>query len=126
LRSSAEHACTALVEEASQQVRAGLTLGATAPVADLVASETALTALRKCQSFARQVELESVVNQILSTLIRELKIKTIRLFEALPDTKPAERTSVERDLFWCVRMLELSGDPEEADRIRIEAMKIAP
>jgi hypothetical protein len=125
LRSAAERACTALVEEASERVHSGLALGAAAPVADLVASETALTALRKCQTFARQVELESVVNQILSTIIRELKIKTIRLFEALPDAKPAERTSLERDLFRCVRMLELSGDPEEADRIRIEAMKIA-
>ncbi|MGB8842781.1 MAG: hypothetical protein WCC64_17135 [Aliidongia sp.] len=125
LHGTAEQACAALVEEASQDVRAGLTLGAAAPVADLIASETAVNALRKCQTFARQVELERAVNQTLSALVRELKIKTIRLFEAFPDAKPAERPGVERDLYWCIRMLELSGDPDEADRIRLEVAKAA-
>jgi hypothetical protein len=123
LHGSAEAACAKLVNEASAQVRATLALGAAAPLADLVAAETALTALRKCQPFARQVELDRTVNQILSALIRELKIKAIQRFEARAAAKPAERATLERDLFWCVRMLELAGDPEDADRIRLETMK---
>src|ERR1700735_1114972 len=122
LHQSAELACAAMINEASTRVRATLADGGAGSVENLVAAETAVTALRQCQSFARQVDLDRLVNQILSTLIRELKIKTIRLFEARA-ARPTERTAIERDLFWCVRMLELSGDPEEADRIRLETMK---
>jgi hypothetical protein len=122
LHQSAELACAGMINEASIRVRAALADGGAGTVENLVAAETAVTALRKCQPFARQVDLDRIVNQILSTLIRELKIKTIRLLEARA-AKPTERTAIERDLFWCVRMLELSGDPEEADRIRLETMK---
>jgi hypothetical protein len=119
----AEEACAALVNEASGRVRAALSIGSAAGVEELVAVETALIALRKCQPFARQVELDRIVNQMLSTIIRELKIKTIRLFEARGVAKPTERAGYERDLYWCVRMLELAGDAEEADRIRLETIK---
>ena len=124
LHRSAEEACAALVNEASGRVRAALTTGSAASVEELVAVEAALAALRKCQPFARQVELDRIVNQMLSTIIRELKIKAIRLFESIAALKAPERSSAERDLYWCVRMLELSGDAEEADRIRQDAMKI--
>jgi hypothetical protein len=124
LHRSAEEACAALVNEASGRVRAALTVGSAASVDELVAVEAALAALRKCQPFARQVELDRIVNQMLSTIIRELKIKAIRLFETIAALPPADRSPSQRDLYWCVRMLELSGDAEEADRIRQDAMKI--
>jgi hypothetical protein len=124
LHRAAEEACAGLVNEASGRVRAALPAGGSAPVAELVAVEAALTALRKCQLFARQVELDRIVGQMLSTIVRELKIKSIRLFEARSAGKPAERAGQERDLYWCVRMLELAGDAEEADRIRLETLKL--
>jgi hypothetical protein len=105
-------------------VRVALPGGAAASVEDLVSVETALIALRKCQPFARQVELDRIVGQMLATIIRELKIKSIRLFDARNAAKPAERAGYERDLYWCVRMLELAGDPDEADRIRLETLKL--
>ena len=121
---AAEEACAMLVNEASNRVRVALPGGAAASVEDLVSVETALIALRNCQPFARQVELDRIVTQMLSTIIRELKIKSIRLFEARNAAKPAERAGYERDLYWCVRMLELAGDMEEADRIRLDTIKL--
>jgi hypothetical protein len=123
LHEAAEEACAMLVNEASGRVRAALPGGGAASVEELVAVETALTALRKCQAFARQVELDRIVNQMLSTIVRELKIKSIRLFEARNAADPPDRAGLERDLYWCVRMLELAGDAEEADRIRLETTK---
>ncbi|MEI9987085.1 MAG: hypothetical protein WDN69_30400 [Aliidongia sp.] len=123
LHEAAEEACAMLVNEASGRVRAALPGGGAASVEELVAVETALTALRKCQAFARQVELDRIVNQMLSTIIRELKIKSIRLFEARNAADPPDRAGLERDLYWCVRMLELAGDAEEADRVRLETIK---
>jgi hypothetical protein len=124
LHRSAEAACAALVNDAALRVRAALPAAAAAPLGELVAAEQALLALRKCQPFARQVELDRIVGQMLSTIIRELKIKAVRLFEARNKAKPPERAAHERDLYWCVRMLELAGDPDEADRIRLETIKL--
>ena len=124
LHRAAEEACAGLVNEASGRVRAALPAGGSAPVAELMAVEAALTALRKCQPFARQVELDRIVGQMLSTIVRELKIKSIRLFEARNAGTTAERAGQERDLYWCVRMLELAGDADEADRIRLETLKL--
>jgi hypothetical protein len=121
---AAEEACAMLVNEASGRVRAALPVGVAASVEDLVVVETALISLRKCQPFARQVELDRIVGQMLSTIIRELKIKSIRLFESRNAAKPAERAGFERDLYWCVRMLELAGDIDEADRIRLDTIKL--
>jgi hypothetical protein len=123
LHGSAETACAALVNDASLRVRSAFTAASSAPVEELVAAERALIALRKCQNFARQVELDRIVGQILSTIIRELKIKAVRLLEAHETSAPPARAALERDLYWGVRMLELAGDADEADRIRQETAK---
>jgi hypothetical protein len=128
LHQATEAACAALFGAAAACVQAALAQAARAPLDVLVAAEAAVIALRRSQPFARQVELDRKLGLMLSTLVRELKIKSVGLFERLSgidatEKATAERVAIERDLYWCVRMIELAGDPDEADRIRLDRIK---
>lgn len=128
LHQATEAACTGLFGAAASCVQAALGRAAQAPLEVLVAAEAAVIALRRSQPFARQVELDRKLGLMLSMLVRELKIKSVALFERLggldaSEKATPERVTIERDLYWCVRMIELAGDPDEADRIRLDRIK---
>jgi hypothetical protein len=126
LHRAAEEACGAVVRDAAAQVRRAIAVGAAAPLADLLRSESALMALKKCQAFARQVELAEPIRQTLSTLVTQLKVKVAGLLDAADNGRPREHGIVERELYWSSRMLELAGDLDEADRLRVRGARLVP
>lgn len=123
-RRTAEATVTKVVDTAKDSVTAAIEIGPEAPPAMQIETENSILALRKCQSFAGQIGLQPVVNGALGTIIGEVREKTAALFDTLAGRRGAipGRGEAMMEVYWAVRMVELAGNPDDADRLRREGL----
>lgn len=125
LRASAEQAVLEIVVDAGQRVTAAIEGGAAAPLEDQVKAENNLLALRKCGVFAGAVGLDGKVNEVLGRVTQTFRQRSAVLLNGLSNPTMApdgEAGAVEEQVYWVVRMLELAGNADEADRVRRTGM----
>jgi hypothetical protein len=128
LRASAEQAVVEIVVDAGQRVTAAIEGGAAAPLEDQVKAENNLLALRKCGGFAGSVGLDGKVNEVLGRVALTFRQRSTVLLNglgsaAMPEAAPdGQVTNIEDQIYWVVRMLELAGHADEADKVRRTGM----
>lgn len=119
MRKTAEKTVTEVVGTAKDTVVAAIAEGHGAPLDSLIKTENSILALRKCQTFANQIGLDRAVNGALGGIVGEVRQKATELFSAAgPDRREAQL-----QMYWAVRMTELAGNPDDADKLRREGMK---
>jgi hypothetical protein len=125
MRKSAEKTVTQVVGTAKSAVVAAISVGAAAPLEALVETENSLLALRKCQTFAGQIGLDKAVVGALGGIVGEVRDKADKLFAAVArkDGAAADRKAVEQQMYWAVRMTELAGNPDDAEKLRRQGLK---
>jgi len=128
LKASAEQAVVEIVVDAGQRVTSAIEGGPAAPLDDQVKAENNLLALRKCGSFAASVGLDGKVNEVLSRVALTFRQRSTVLLNGLanPTITPAaldgQAAGIEEQIYWVVRMLELAGNADEADKVRRTGM----
>lgn len=115
LRQAARGAVSGLIEGAALQVTEGLSVGASACIADQITTENNVLAIRKCKQFGAALGLEPAIDEQIEAIVGTLRQRARQLEPAASASQPALQR---RQLFWLVRMLELSGNLDEADRLR--------
>ena len=125
MRKTAEKTVTRVVDTAKDTVVSALGEGADAPLDSQVRTENSILALRKCQTFANQIGLDRTVNGALGGIVGEVREKANMLFAAVRgrDGAAPDRRQAEQQMYWAVRMTELAGNPEDADKLRREGLK---
>lgn len=125
VRSTAERLVNAIVLEAGQSVRGGIDAGSRASVDVLKRSEDSVIALRQCGNFADKIGLEGVVQGTINGVASEMRRRATAALGAMAeDVSLGEDPGARSDeLFWTIRMLELAGNLDEADEIRLSAMR---
>ena len=88
-------------------------------------AEDSVSALRQCGSFADKIGLDGTVKGTIDGVRREMRRRAATALETMAQdlalgTDPAVRSD---EIFWTIRMLELAGNADEADKIRLAAMK---
>ncbi|HVJ51352.1 MAG TPA: hypothetical protein VM689_02755 [Aliidongia sp.] len=121
----AEEVVSGLVETAWRQVSEAIKTGTSAPLEDLVRTEAAILALRKCAGFAGEVGLVEVVQDMISALVADLHEKVAIQFGHLNSSRssPADLDRVEAEMYWSIRTLELTGRAAEAEQIRQDYLR---
>jgi len=124
-RHTAETTVTKVVDTARGSVSAAIEIGPDAPVAALVDVENSILALRKCQSFAGQIGLQPAVNNALGGIIDDVCERAAELFDSLKGRRGAVpgRGEAMVEMYWAVRMVELAGNPDDADRLRLQGLE---
>jgi hypothetical protein len=125
VRSTAERLVSAIVVEAGHSVQGGIAAGSGATVAVLKRAEDSVTALRQCGSFADKIGLEATVKGTIDKVRTEMRQRAATALETMArdvagGTDPGSHSD---EIFWTIRMLELAGNADEADNIRLAAMK---
>lgn len=125
MRKTAEKTVTQVVDNAKGNVVAAIAVGKDAPLEALVETENSILALRKCATFAGQIGLDKAVTGALGGIVGEVKQKAEKLFAEVSHKggHQRDRAEVEQEMFWAVRMTELAGNPDDADKIRRQGMK---
>ena len=125
LRKTAEKTVTRVVDTAQDTVVLALGEGPGAALESQVRTENSLLALRKCQTFANQIGLDRTVNGALGNIVGGVREKANALFAALRgrDGAAPDRRQAEQQMYWAVRMTELAGNPDDADKLRREGLK---
>jgi hypothetical protein len=125
LRKTAEQTVTRVVGSAKDTVVAAIAVGPEAPLDRLIETENSILALRKCQSFAGQIGLDTAVTGALAGILGEVRRKADRLFASVGRKGAAQpdRREAEQELYWAVRMTELASNPDEADKLRRQGLK---
>ena len=125
MRKTAEKTVTQVVGSATNTVVAAIGVGPDAPLDSLIETENSILALRKCQTFAGQIGLDKAVTGALGGILGEVRQKTDKLFAAVGHKggHQPDRKEVEQEMYWAVRMTELAGNPDDADKIRRQGMK---
>jgi len=125
MRKTAEKTVTQVVGNAKDTVVAAIGVGPDAPLDSLIETENSILALRKCQSFASQIGLDKAVTGALGGILGEVRQKADKLFASVGHRggPQPDRSEVEQELYWAVRMTELAGNPDDADKIRRQGMK---
>jgi len=125
MRKTAEKTVTQVVDNAKGTVVAAISVGPDAPLESLIETENSLLALRKCQTFAGQIGLDKSVTGALGSIVGEVKQKAEKLFASVSHKggHQPDRAEVEQEMYWAVRMTELAGNPDDADKIRRQGMK---
>jgi hypothetical protein len=102
-----------------------LAVGPEASLESQVKTENSILALRKCQTFANEIGLDRVVNGALGGIVGEVKQKSDTLFSAMRGKggEAPDRKEAEQQMYWAVRMTELAGNPDDADKIRREGLR---
>jgi hypothetical protein len=125
MRKTAEKTVSRVVDSAKDTVVAALATGSAAPLEAQIKTENSILALRKCQTFANEIGLDRAVNGALGGIVGDVRQKADALFsaargkgDAVPDRKDAQQ-----QMYWAVRMTELAGNPDDADKIRREGMR---
>jgi hypothetical protein len=126
LQKTAEETVSAVVNAASDVVIATIQTGPAAPIDDLMRAEAGVIALRKCMVFADDVGLAPVIRRMLAKIVGDIRAKVANLFVRLNQqgSSALDKATVEREMYWSVRMLELAGDPDEAEQIRQTGVKL--
>ena len=124
MRKTAEKTVTQVVGTATDTVVAAIGVGHDAPLESLIKTENSILALRKCQTFANQIGLDRAVNGALGGIVGEVRQKATKLFAAVGGNGggPA-RQETQQQMYWAVRMTELAGNPDDADKLRREGMR---
>lgn len=125
MRKTAEKTVTQVVDNAKDTVVNAIKVGKDAPLEALVETENSILALRKCQTFAGAIGLDKSVTGALGGIVGEVKQKAEKLFAEVSHKggHQRDREEVEQEMFWAVRMTELAGNPDDADKIRRQGMK---
>lgn len=125
MRKTAEKTVTQVVDNAKGTVVAAISVGPEASLESLIETENSLLALRKCATFAGQIGLDKSVTGALGSIVGEVKQKAEKLFASVGHKggHQPDRSEVEQEMYWAVRMTELAGNPDDADKIRRQGMK---
>ena len=125
MRKTAEKTVTQVVDNAKDTVVAAISVGAGAPLDALIETENSILALRKCQTFANQIGLDRAVTGALGGIVGEVRQKADKLFASVArnDAGAPDRKEVEQQMYWAVRMTELAGNPDDADKLRRHGLK---
>lgn len=125
MRKTAEKTVTQVVDNAKGTVVAAISAGADAPLDSLIETENSIMALRKCQTFAGHIGLDKAVTGALGGIVGEVRQKADKLFATIGHKggHQPDRKDVEQEMYWAVRMTELAGNPDDADKIRRQGMK---
>jgi hypothetical protein len=105
------------MDDARDAVTGVVETGGSAPLADQVVAEKNLLALRKCQGFAPVIGLGPKLERTLQGVAKEVRFKALDALDALR-VQPGASTALETEFYWNIRMLELAGASEEAERLR--------
>ena len=126
VRNTAENLVNAIVQEAGESVQDGILAGSAAPVAVLKRAEDSVSALRQCGSFADKIGLEGAVKNTIDGVRGEMRRRAASALESMAtDVQTGLNPTARSDeVFWTVRMLELAGNADEAENIRLAAMKL--
>jgi hypothetical protein len=126
LHEMANDTVSAVIHAAWRQVTHAIKGGPAAPLDNLIRTETAVLALRKCASFADEVGLNGTIREMLDSIIAELTEKIAGLFDRLSQPNHPHRNmdSIEDEMYWSIRLLELIGNATEAERIRQDFLKL--
>ena len=122
----AEETVSAVIHAAWRQVTHAIKGGPAAPVENLMRTETAVLSLRKCALFAGEIGLAGTIREMLDAIVADLTEKVAGLFDRLSQPNHPHRNmeSVEDEMYWSIRMLELIGKGTEAERIRQDFLKL--
>ena len=123
MRKTAEKTVTEVVGTAQDTVVAAIAEGHGAPLESLIKTENSILALRKCQTFANQIGLDRAVNGALGGIVGEVRQKATKLFAAGGNKAGPGRQEAQQQMYWAVRMTELAGNPDDADKLRREGLK---
>lgn len=125
LRKTAEKTVTQVVDNAKGTVVAAISVGPDAPLDSLIETENSILALRKCQTFAGQIGLDKAVTGALGGIVGEMRQKADKLFASIGHKggHQPDRRAVEQEMYWAVRMTELAGNPDDADKLRRQGLK---
>ncbi|HEV2678115.1 MAG TPA: hypothetical protein VGV37_26545 [Aliidongia sp.] len=125
MRKTAEKTVTQVVGTAQGTVAAAIAIGPGAPLDSLIKTENSILALRKCQTFASQIGLDRAVTGALGGIVGEVRQKADKLFAAVggKGAPVPARQEAEQQMYWAVRMTELAGNPDDADKIRREGLR---
>lgn len=125
MRKTAEKTVTQVVDNAKDTVVAAISVGPDAPLDSLIETENSILALRKCQTFAGQIGLDKAVTGALGGIVGEVRQKADKLFASVGPKggHQPDRAAVEQQMYWAVRMTELAGNPDDADKIRRQGLK---
>ena len=121
LRKTAEKTVTQVVDTAKGTVGAAIPVGPDAPLDSLIETENSILALRKCQTFAGQIGLDMAVTGALGGIVSEVRRKADKLLASIGHQP--DRSAVEQEMYWAVRMTELAGNPDDADKIRRQGLR---
>ena len=125
VRATAENLVSAIVSEAGDSVQEGIRAGSAAPVAVLKRAEDSVSALRQCGSFADKIGLDGTVKTSIEGVRGEMRRRAASVLEAMSKEAQVGLDLAARsdEVFWTIRMLELAGNADEAENIRLSAMK---
>ncbi|HLZ67664.1 MAG TPA: hypothetical protein VKQ29_15640 [Aliidongia sp.] len=125
MRKTAEKTVTQVVDNAKGSVVAAISIGAAAPLESQIETENSILALRKCQTFANQIGLDKAVAGALGGIVGEVRQRADKLFAivARKDGAAPDRKEAEQQMYWAVRMTELAGNPDDADKLRRQGLR---
>jgi hypothetical protein len=124
MRKTAEKTVTQVVDNAKGTVVAAISVGPDASLESLIETENSILALRKCQTFAGHIGLDKAVTGALGGIVGDVRDKASKLFASIGQKggHQPDRAEVEQEMYWAVRMTELAGNPDDADKIRRQGM----
>ncbi|GGF13585.1 hypothetical protein GCM10011611_19140 [Aliidongia dinghuensis] len=125
MRKSAEKTVSQVVDTAKGAVTVAIAEGPGAGLEAQVETENNILALRKCQTFANHIGLDRAVEGALGGIVGEVRQKADGLFTALraADSEAPPRDTAQQQMYWAVRMTELAGNPDDADKLRRDGLK---
>lgn len=124
VRGTAEKLVNDIVREADEQARGGIAAENTADRSVLKRAEDSVSALRQCTGFADRIGLDESVRGTMggvTTAIREQAALALDALRGRSDSAASFQAQCDQ-VYWTVRMLELSGNADEADTIRRTAV----
>jgi hypothetical protein len=126
VRGTAVEIVTGIVREADKSVRGGIVADGLGDLDTLKRAEDSVRALRRCDRFADKVGLDGAVRgtiQEVAAVMRTRAAEALQVMQEAP-TSSGDSGQSQDEVFWAIRMLELSGCADEADQIRRSAMRL--